>query len=60
MNENERFELQNVAIPLKWQFLAPKMQQIARKTDRTADPKKTQNGKNIFPKTILDPFLLIV
>jgi hypothetical protein len=50
MNENERFELQNVAIPLKWQFLAPKMLQIARKTDRTADPKKPKTEKTYFPK----------
>jgi hypothetical protein len=41
--ENERFELQtNVAIPLKWQFLAPKMLRVARTEQQI---KKKQNGK---------------
>jgi hypothetical protein len=51
MNENERCELQYVSIPLKWQFLAPKMLQIARKTDRTADKRKQNGTKH---KTIPD------
>jgi len=59
MNENERFELQNVAIPLKWQLLAPTCCKLQGKgTEQQI--KKKQNGKKKNPKTILDPFLLIV
>jgi hypothetical protein len=37
-----------------------KMLQIARTSGRKPDPKtKIQNGKNINPKTILDPFKIV-
>ena len=48
--ENERFELQNVAIPLKWQLPASnKMLQIAKKIDRTADEQKQNEKKKYGP-----------
>ena len=32
------------------------MLQIARETDRTGDPKKTQHGNKTIPKIIPDPY----
>jgi hypothetical protein len=46
---NDRFELQNVAIPLKWQLPA---QKCCKLQGRTADLKEWKEKK----KTILDPF----
>jgi hypothetical protein len=43
--ENERFELENVANTVEMAASSSQMLQIARKTDRTTDPKKN-NGKN--------------
>ena len=43
--ENERFQLQNVAKTVEMAASSSKMLQIARKTGRKADPKKSQNGK---------------
>ena len=46
--ENERFELQTkVAIPLKWQLLAPKMLRVARteqQIQKKQNRKKKQNN----------------
>jgi hypothetical protein len=44
--ENERFELQNVAIPLKWQLPAPKCCTLQGKR---ADPKTITKRKTKFP-----------
>ena len=56
--ENERFQLQNVAKTVEMAASSSKMLQIARKTGRKNRSKKTsQNGKNIIPKTILDPII---
>ena len=47
--ENERFELQtNVAIPLKWQFLAPKMLRVAR-TEQQIKKNKTEKKNRTIP-----------
>ena len=43
--ENEMFQLQNVAKTVEMAASSSKMLQIARKTGREADPKKSQNGK---------------
>ena len=55
--ENEGFQLQNVAKTVELAVSSSKMLQIARKTGRKNSLKK---GKQIFPKTILDPYNDIV
>jgi hypothetical protein len=54
--ENERFQLQNVAIPLKWQRLAPKCCKLQGKRTEQQIQKKNPKRKNIIPQTIPDPF----
>ena len=44
--EKERFEIQNVAMSLKWQLSSQKLLQIARKTGKAADQKKTTDKQN--------------
>ena len=53
--ENERFEFQNVVIPLKWQLPAPKCCNLQAKRTEQQIQRKIQNGKTIIPKTIPDP-----
>ena len=43
--EKERFEIQNVAMSLKWQLSNQKLLQIARKTGKAADQKKQRTNK---------------
>ena len=45
--EKERFEIQNVAMSLKWQLSNQKLLQIARKTGKAADQKKKQRTNKI-------------
>jgi hypothetical protein len=44
--ENERFELENVANTVEMAASSSQMLQIARKTDRTADPKNIPKRKD--------------
>ena len=55
--EKERFEIQNVAMSLKWQLSNQKLLQIARKTGKAADQKKN-NGQTKFPNHF-GPFFLL-
>ena len=55
--EKERFEIQNVAMSLKWQLSSQKLLQIARKTGKAADQKKN-NGQTKFPNHF-GPFFML-
>jgi len=48
MNENERFELQNVAIPLKWQL--PLQNSTKCQGNGQNNISKQKTGKKQFPK----------
>ena len=52
--ENERFELQTkVAIPLKWQLLAPKMLRVAR-TEQQIKKKQNRKKNRTIPDLNID------
>ena len=54
--ENERFELENVAIPLKWQLPAPKCCKVQGKTEQQI-PKRIPKRSKIIPQTIPNPLI---
>jgi hypothetical protein len=54
----QRFKLQNVANTVEMAATSSKILQIARETDGTADPKKT-NGKESNSKNKSGPFVYI-
>ena len=57
--ESDRFQLQNFAKTVDMAASSSKMLQMARKTCRkNGSQKRIQNGKNIIPQTIPDPFII--
>ena len=57
--ESDRFQLQDFAKTVDMAASSSKMLHRARKTCRkNGSQKRIQNGKNIIPKTIPDPFII--
>jgi len=53
-----RFELQNVAMPLKWQLPAPECCKLqGKRTEQQI--KKIPKRKNTIPRAIPDPYAII-